>query len=111
NDSDQELRDIAQFIVSLDKNIPWHISRFHPDYKFTDYYPTPEATLRRAQEIGFEAGLNYVYVGNVWGWGNDTYCHNCEKLLIKREVFNILENKVKQGRCSYCNTAIPGRFE
>ena len=111
NDSEKELRDIAEFIANIDKNIPWHISRFHPDYKFKDYPATAEATLKKAQEIGNKAGLNYVYVGNVIGFGNDTHCHNCKKLLIKREGFSVLEYNIKQGKCSFCNTAIPGIFE
>lgn len=110
NDSEEELRDIAQFICGVDKNIPWHVSRFHPDYKFTDYRPTPEATLKKAQEIGYNAGLTYIYVGNVAGFGNDTHCHHCKKLLIKREGFSILEYNIKSGRCAFCNTVIPGVF-
>lgn len=110
NDSKEELSDIAEFIAGVDKNIPWHISRFHPDYKFDDYVPTPEITLKQTQELGFEAGLRYVYVGNVYGWGNDTYCHACKKLLIKRDVFSVLENNIKEGKCSFCNAEIPGVF-
>ncbi len=108
NDSQEELRDIAGFIASVDKNIPWHVSRFHPDYQFTDRQPTPEATLKKAQEIGKESGLTYIYVGNVIGFGNDTFCPNCKKLLIKRELFSILEYNIKHGKCAFCNTAIPG---
>lgn len=110
NDSEEELKEIAQFIADVDKNIPWHVSRFHPDYKFTNYRPTPEKTLKRAQELGFKAGLNYVYVGNVIGFGNDTYCPNCKKVLVRREIFSVLENQIKEGRCPFCNTKIAGIF-
>ncbi len=110
NDSPEELGDIAKFIAGVDKDIPWHISRFHPDYKFTGYQATSEITLKRAQEIGNKAGLNYIYVGNVYGWGNDTYCRACKKLLIKREGFNVLENSIKQNKCVYCNVKLPGVF-
>lgn len=110
NDSEEELRDIAKFIASVDRNIPWHVSRFHPDYKFTDHAATPEATLKKAQEIGRRAGLTYIYVGNVSGWGNDTYCPSCKKLLIKREAFSVLEYNIKAGRCAFCKAVIPGRF-
>lgn len=110
NDSEEELGGIARFLSGLDNNIPWHISRFHPDYAFTSYEPTPIATLKKAQEIGKKAGLNYIYAGNVYGFGNDTYCHNCKKLLIRREAFSVLENKVKAGKCAHCNTVIPGVF-
>lgn len=111
NDSEEELQGIAQFLANVDKNIPWHVSRFHPDYKFTDHEATPQDTLKQAQEIGKKAGLTYIYVGNVIGWGNDTHCHNCKKLLIKREVFSVLEYNIKKGKCAYCNTVIPGVFE
>lgn len=110
NDSQEELAGIAEFIASIDKNMPWHVSRFHPDYKFTDHQATPVATLKKAEDIGRKAGLNYIYVGNVIGFGNDTYCHNCKKLLIRREVFSVLENNIKQGKCAHCNTVIPGVF-
>ncbi|MCM8781164.1 MAG: AmmeMemoRadiSam system radical SAM enzyme [Candidatus Omnitrophica bacterium] len=110
NDSEEELKGIAEFLVSVDKDIPWHISRFHPDYKFTNYPSTPESTLRTAQSIGEAAGLNYVYVGNIWGWGNDTYCPDCKRLLIKREYFSVLEYNIKEGRCVYCKAVIPGVF-
>ena len=110
NDSEQELREIASFIASIDKNIPWHISRFHPDYKFIDHEATAEKCLRDAMDIGKSSGLKYVYAGNVTGWGNDTECANCGKLLIKREVFDILEYNVKGGKCIYCGNNIPGVF-
>ena len=110
NDSQEELSDIAKFIASVDKNIPWHISRFHPDYKFNDRCATPEATLKKAQDLGYQAGLTYIYVGNVIGFGNDTHCPNCKKLLIKREVFSVLEYNIKAGKCSFCNAVIPGVF-
>ncbi len=110
NDSEEELSGIAEFIASVDKNMPWHISKFHPDYKFTGYRATAETTLKKAEELGRQAGLKYVYVGNVYGWGNDTYCHSCKKLLIRREVFNILENNIKSGKCRYCNIDIPGVY-
>ena len=111
NDSPQELSGIAGFIAGVDKSIPWHISRFHPDYKLTEYGPTPEATLKNSQRIGFEAGLEFVYVGNVAGWGNDTTCPGCKKRLIKREIFNILEYNIKEGKCIYCRKEIPGKFQ
>ncbi|MFH0791110.1 MAG: AmmeMemoRadiSam system radical SAM enzyme [Candidatus Omnitrophota bacterium] len=110
NDSSEELRAIAEFISGVDKNIPWHVSRFHPDYKFTNYAATSEQALKKAQDIGKAAGLNYVYAGNVIGFGNDTYCQNCNKILVKREIFDVLENHIKAGKCGYCNSVIPGIF-
>jgi len=110
NDSDTELKGIAEFIASVDKNIPWHISRFHPDYKFTDHEATPEAILQKALGLGKSAGLTYIYVGNVTGRGNDTHCPLCQKLLIKREYYSVLEYNIKQGACVFCNAVIPGKF-
>jgi len=110
NDSEEELSDIAKFIAGVDKNIPWHVSRFQPHYKFIDHPATPEVTLKRAHDIGNKCGLNYIYAGNVYGWGNDTHCHSCKKLLIKREGFSILENNIKAGKCPFCNAVLPGLF-
>jgi pyruvate formate lyase activating enzyme len=110
NDSKVELKDIADFIAGVDNNIPWHVSRFHPDYKFSDRSLTPEASIEMARDLGSKAGLKYVYAGNVRGFGSDTLCHSCSKLLIKREGFNILEYNIKKGKCDYCNAVIPGLF-
>jgi pyruvate formate lyase activating enzyme len=110
NDSEEELKDIVKFIYSVDKNIPWHVSRFHPDYKFTEQDSTPETTLKKASRIGEVCGLTYIYAGNVYGYGNDTFCPVCKKLLIKREVFNVLEYNIKQGKCSFCHASISGIF-
>jgi pyruvate formate lyase activating enzyme len=110
NDSKDELSGIASFLASVDKDMPWHISRFHPDYKFTNHEATPTATLEKAEKLGRRAGLNYIYIGNVSGYNNDTHCPGCKKLLIKREIFSVLEYNIKQGKCPFCNTVIPGRF-
>ena len=75
NDSDDELRHIAEFLAGVDPMIPWHISRFHPDYEFTDHKATPLETLNRAKEIGQQAGMNYVYLGNVLE-GANTFCYS-----------------------------------
>ena len=111
NDSNEELKGIAGFIAGIDKNIPWHVSRFHPDYKFIGHRHTPESTLEKAQKIGEGAGLNFIYVGNVSGFGNDTYCPGCKKLLLKRELFRILDDNIKEGKCSFCGEIVPGIFK
>jgi pyruvate formate lyase activating enzyme len=108
NDSDEELKDIARFIRSVGEDIPWHVTRFHPTYKLTDKPRTPLATLKRAQQIGFEAGLRYVYEGNIPGEGEDTVCWSCKKRLVKRIGFSVEENKIKEGKCSYCSSVIDG---
>jgi pyruvate formate lyase activating enzyme len=107
NDSDEELRKIANFLAELDVSIPWHISRFYPQYKMDDSENTPVETLTRAYDIGKNAGLRYVYLGNV-DEGNNTYCYECGKLLIERFGYSIKTYRVKEGRCPDCNSSIDG---
>lgn len=109
NDSEKDLKDIAEFINSVDSFIPWHVTQFYPTYKLTDKPRTPVKTLRRAREIGFEVGLKYVYEGNVPGEGGEnTYCHNCKRPLIRRFGFSLIENSIKDGRCPECGVEIKG---
>jgi pyruvate formate lyase activating enzyme len=107
NDSEEEMRKIAGFLAGVDPSIPWHISRFYPQYKMEDLESTPMKVLDRAYEIGKEAGLHYVYLGNV-GQGNNTYCHQCNSLLIERLGYSIKEYKIKEGRCLHCRSPIDG---
>ena len=109
NDSPAELKQIAGFIAGVDKDIPWHISKYFPNYQYKDE-PTSEGLLQKAAEIGQACGLRYVYVDNVYGWGNSTFCHNCKQRLIKREGFFIRENNIENGACSFCKAKIPGIF-
>ena len=104
NDSKKELNQIAQFIASVDKNIPWHISRFHPDYRMTNLSPTPIETLERAYELGKRAGLKYVYLGNiVTGDKENTYCPKCHNLAIRRIGYTIeILGVNKKGNCTKC---------
>jgi len=108
NDDESSLRKIADFVVDVDEGIPWHVSRFYPTYKLLDQPATPIDTLRRAREIGKEAGLRYVYQGNVPGEGEDTHCYNCGEPLIKRFGYQILENRIKDSRCPQCGAGIDG---
>ena len=110
NDTEEELKDIANFIKDTGREIPWHISRFHPDYNFTDNEPTPIETLKKAERIGREAGLKYVYLGNVTQETN-TICHTCKKILIKREGYDILSSVAENGKCPNCKTTIEGIWE
>lgn len=109
NDSEEQLKGIAGFIASVDKKMPWHISRFHPEYKHLDSGPTPVETLKKARAIGEKAGLHYIYLGNVID-GNDTHCHSCKNLLIKRIGFNVVQNNIKDSKCPQCGTAVRGVF-
>lgn len=111
NDSKEELRDIARFIASIDKNIPWHISRFYPMYKILDKPPTPISKLKEAYEIGKEEGLNYVYVGNIIDEDREsTYCPNCNFKVIERTgyVGQYVTNHLIDGKCPKCGTKIAG---
>ena len=110
NDSDDELRDIARFIRDeLGMETPWHVSAFYPTYKLLDVPRTPPSTLRRAREIGLEEGLRYVYEGNIPGSdGENTYCYNCGTRLIHRYGFQVLENRIQDGRCPVCGAEIDG---
>ena len=109
NDSEENLRKIAEFIKDVGEEIPWHISRFHPMYQLLDLPRTPITTLHKAREIGLEVGLRYVYEGNVPGEvGENTYCYNCGKPLIRRHGYTILENKIKDSECSYCGAKVDG---
>ncbi|HOA74100.1 MAG TPA: AmmeMemoRadiSam system radical SAM enzyme [Phycisphaerae bacterium] len=114
NDSDEELTQIARFLVGLSADIPWHVTAFHPDYKMTDPPRTPVATLLRAYDIGRSAGLKFVYPGNSPGSVGDrehTYCPNCSELLIRRYGFYVQENRMSDGKCPGCGTRIPGVWE
>lgn len=109
NDSIEELRDLAQFLVALDPDIPWHISRFYPTYRLTTTPPTQPKSIQRARELGYEAGLKYVYTGNLPGDdGEKTFCHGCGQLLIDRFGFSIKQNRIVENRCPDCGTEIPG---
>lgn len=109
NDDFEQLSALAEFIVQVDKAIPWHVTRYHPDYRYSSSPPTPIATLRRAREIGMEKGLRYVYTGNVPGEeGENTYCYNCGNLLIQRWGFSISKKNIKDGKCTKCGTRIDG---
>ncbi|HTP65254.1 MAG TPA: AmmeMemoRadiSam system radical SAM enzyme [Geobacteraceae bacterium] len=110
NDDDDELKGIAGFIADrVGVETPWHVSRFHPTYKMLDRPPTPVATLARARQIGLDAGLRYVYEGNVPGEGGEnTYCPACGELLIERRGFFLANNRIVAGKCPDCSAVIDG---
>lgn len=112
NDATDELMDAARFIASVSPDIPWHVTAFHPDYKMTEPPPTSVRTLLRAAEIGQEAGLNYVYAGNLpgrMGEYESTYCPACREKVIERYSFVIRGYRLTaQGNCPKCGTHIPG---
>lgn len=112
NDSEDELRRAADFIASVSVDIPWHVTAFHQDYNMTENANTTAEQLIRACEIGREAGLRYIYAGNLPGrvgrWEN-TYCPSCDELLVERYGYIIKQMKVtRDGHCPACRTTIPG---
>ena len=110
NDSDEELKKLTDFIVSeAGPDVPWHISRFHPQYKYTDSVPTPLEALERAEQIGKKAGLHYIYLGNVPGAKSEsTFCYSCGRLLIERVGYRIAANHIIDSCCPDCRTKIAG---
>ena len=110
NDSDAELTGIARFIADkVGVETPWHVTQFYPTYKLTAPPRAPVATIRRARQIGLDAGLRYVYEGNVPGEGGEnTYCPDCCELLIRRLGFYVEENRIREGKCPSCGTFIDG---
>jgi pyruvate formate lyase activating enzyme len=114
NDSEKEMRDMAGFLARLSLDIPWHVTAFHPDYRMEDRPNTDPDLLKRAWEIGKQAGLHYVYSGNrpgEVGETENTYCPSCGNLLLERYGYRILKNLLAPGgRCPSCATEIPGRW-
>jgi pyruvate formate lyase activating enzyme len=112
NDSDEELKKECEWIVSeLGKNVPLHFSAFHPAYKFIDKQVTKLQTLLRAYEIAKEAGINYVYTGNVYDTKTaTTYCSSCKKPLILRMGYEIVTENIKSGHCNFCGAKCSGHF-
>ncbi len=113
NDDPLELKELAEFLArELGPDTPWHISRFHPTYKLTDRPPTPVQTLTTAREIGLNAGLKYVYTGNVPGSAaENTFCPGCGEIVIERRGFQVGKLRVQNGKCTQCGTGIEGVWE
>ena len=115
NDSLEELWDAARFLASVSANIPWHVTAFHPDYKMTDPEATPAKTLLRAAEIGREAGLRYVYAGNLPGRVDEyetTFCPKCNAALIERAGFYVRASRIDANeKCPKCGEKIAGIWD
>ena len=110
NDSDDELKKLAEFIVTKGgPDVPWHISRFHPQYKYQDSAATPIETLTRAEQVGKDAGLHYVYLGNVPDSKSETtFCYKCGRMLIERIGYRISANNITNSSCPDCGAKIAG---
>ena len=112
NDDPAETQRLAEWILQhLGPDVPVHFTAFHPDFKLRDKPPTPPETLHRARKIALKAGLHYVYEGNIFSEAGNTYCPNCGTLLVRRSWHDVLDNRIKNGACGKCGTAIPGVWE
>lgn len=109
NDGPEELAQMAGFIATeLGADTPWHLSRFHPDYKLLDRPVTPTPTLLAAREAGRAAGLRFVYIGNAAGAGfGDTLCPACGKVALGRDGFHA-QGSLPGGQCPFCGSVLPG---
>lgn len=112
NDDAETLEGIAHWLATrLGPDTPWHLTRFYPAYIFQDRPATPLETLLRAYKIARRQGLNFVYLGNVPGHElENTYCPRCQTLLLRREIFDVLANRLQAGCCPECGLPIPGRW-
>jgi pyruvate formate lyase activating enzyme len=112
NDSNEELWEMARFLLSVSPDIPWHVTAFHSDYHMQETPNTPAKTLLRAADIGREAGLRYVYAGNLPGRVDEyenTFCPKCRATLVERTGYFIRAVRVtKEGKCPKCGETVPG---
>jgi len=112
NDNEKEIREMSAWLIKNSGPLtPLHFSRFYPNYKLENLPPTPVAILERCRQAAMAEGLKYVYIGNVNGHeGENTSCHNCGKVIIRRVGFKIVKYYIEKGKCSFCKTKIPGVF-
>ncbi|SMC16953.1 pyruvate formate lyase activating enzyme [Desulfacinum hydrothermale DSM 13146] len=109
NDDPEELKELAAFVASLGPETPWHVTRFHPTYKLTDRRSTPVQTLQAARRTGREAGLHYVYTGNIPGdEGENTLCPGCGVTVLRRFGFAMHNVGLRRGHCTACGRKIEG---
>lgn len=108
NDTEDQLKGIAKFLASVSTDMPWHVSAFYPMYKLKDVPRTGPEALRRAVKIGHEAGMKYVYAGNIVGENESTKCPNCGEMLTERLGYRVMKNSVVDGSCPKCGTKISG---
>ena len=112
NEDDASLSKIAKFVSGVGVDVPWHVSRFFPHFKMKDVSLTPVDVLYRAYEIGTEAGVKYIYVGNLPGGEfENTVCPKCGKVVVERSGFEVSEIRLKNGKCGFCGESISGVWE
>ena len=111
NDSDDQLEKLCSWIKeNIGEKVPVHFSAFFPTYKLLDVPPTDKETLEKAYRIAKEKGIRHIYQGNLSGGKEDTFCSKCGELLVKRDRFFVLENRIKEGRCPFCSENVEGIF-
>ncbi|HEV2221864.1 MAG TPA: AmmeMemoRadiSam system radical SAM enzyme [Candidatus Acidoferrales bacterium] len=111
NDDETETHKLAEWILAnLGPDVPLHFTAFHPDFKLRDKPRTPPETLHRARKIALDAGLHYVYEGNIFSDGGNTLCPKCGELLVKRSWHNVLQNRIVDSACPKCGHRIPGNW-
>lgn len=110
NDNDSEIKQLCDWIKNnLGEDTPIHFSRFQPRYKLVHLTATPYETLEKAYKIAKKSGLKYVYIGNVYGnLYESTFCPKCDKIVVNRRGYEIVENNIKKGKCAFCGTKISG---
>lgn len=109
NDNMKTIGEMSRWILkNLGADVPLHFSRFFPNYKLNNLPPTPPDTLTDARKAAMDAGLKFVYIGNIRHEGESTFCPNCKKLLIERIGYFVKQNNISNGRCRFCGTPIPG---
>ncbi|MEA3438073.1 MAG: radical SAM protein, partial [Thermodesulfobacteriota bacterium] len=112
NSNEKEMKEIAAWIFAeLGKDTPWHLTRFFPFAELKNVPQTPVEQLENLRTMALSEGLLYVYLSNIPGhMGANTYCQSCKKVIIRRKEYDVVETKLKDGRCAYCNALIFGRF-
>jgi pyruvate formate lyase activating enzyme len=109
NDDMKEIKEMSRWILeNVGPDVPIHFSRFYPYYKLKSLPPTPMKTLADARRTAMEAGLRYVYIGNIRSPAENTFCHSCGRLLIERLGYWVKQVNISDGKCRHCNTPIPG---
>jgi pyruvate formate lyase activating enzyme len=108
NDSNETLKGLAEFLASVSTEMPWHVTAFYPMYKMSDVKSTSIEVIRKGVMIGKEAGLKYIYAGNVPSENENTVCRTCGETLIERVGYRIIRNSVTEAKCPKCGTTISG---
>jgi pyruvate formate lyase activating enzyme len=109
NDDPDETRRLVEWILEhLGADVPLHFTAFHPDFKLQDKPRTPPETLHRARQIAMDAGLHFVYEGNIFSESANTYCPGCGTVLVRRSWHDVLQNRMRSGSCPKCEMPIPG---